>query len=650
MTTGLNSRSDHTNRRDMPRMAQAIGVACLYAAALALFAVTPSEELSGQERTKSKPAASQPVSHAERNTSTRNALPRPEDILRQERALNRVDNNTINVPVNAESDAAQLLDEQLAAGEFGPAWETARSTTDPAERKAMFKKVAEAQLQAGNFQGAFASLRQVGQPEERREVVEEQIEQLPTLSGGSMANFQPLMQLIQSETSGLWEEDGDGEGTMSQYQTGVIVDPNGLLRLLTREEDKSELANLARKARAADLNANLAAQTPLRMVSLTRLEREISQRMAEGQPAVATMQHLAGLTEIKYIFIYPEEQEIVIAGPAEGWRYDERGQAIGSESGRPTLYLDDFVTVLRIFAPEGASAFSCSINPREEGLKALKDYVEKSQAGGPIRSTAVKGWVKQLQKKLGMQDIVLQGVPGDSRVARVITEADYRMKLIGIGKLKGPAGIESFFDLLSQADQKSQPELEALRWWMTMKYDAVLHSADRNVFAIEGSSVLCQSENEFLNAQGQRVHTGKAEATNRLFAEKFTAHYAELAKRDLVFADLQNVFDLALVAALVHQEGLLDRTGWDMGSFGPHGEYAPARYEVPMEVESVVNHRVYGGKDIVVQVAGGVRGDLVSVVRDDDLVRESPRLGEMSASAKAPTLPAGRWWWDVREE
>lgn len=625
MTTGLNATFGRFDRRKTPRMA--IGIACLFAAALGILALTPSDELSGQERARSS------------------QFPRPEDILRQERALNRVD-----VPANAnvENDTVRLVDEQLAAGEFGPAWETVRAIDDPALRKDLIKKISDAQFQAGNFHGAFAALRQIEQPAERRDIVEEQIESLPSLAGGSMANFQPLIQLIQQETSGLWEEEGDGEGTMSQFQTGVVVNPNGLLRMLTREEDKSELSKLGRQAREADLNADLAQNSSLRMVSLTRLEREIAQRLAEGQSVVETMQHLAGLTEVKYIFIYPEEQEIVIAGPAEGWHYDERGQAIGAESGRPTLYLDDFVTVLRIFSPEGFGAFSCSINPREDGLKALKDYVETSQARGPINSRSVRGWVNQLQKKLGLQDIVLEGVPGDSRVARVITEADYRMKLIGIGKLQAPNGIESFFDLLAQADQKNPPNLEALRWWLTMKYDAVLHSADRSVFAIEGSSVLCRSENEFLNAQGQRVHTGQAEATNRLFAQKFTEHYNELVRRDLVFADLQNVFDLALVAALIHQEGLLDRTGWDMGSFGPLGEYAPTRYQVPTEVESVVNHRVYNGRDIVVQVAGGVTGNLVSVVRDDQLAQESPRLGRMADAVKAPTLPAGRWWWDVR--
>ncbi|MFN0199057.1 MAG: DUF1598 domain-containing protein [Planctomycetaceae bacterium] len=613
---------------------------CVLGAIIGLMSLAPRSDVSGKDLPQSKAAA-------------KKSIPSPADIVRQERTLNRVNNvapKTVSAQAAVAPDVTQLFDEQLAAGEFGPAWETARTAIDPAQRRDMFKRVAQAQFSASEFRGAFASLRQVDDSAERREVVEEQIEQNPALAGGSGADFTQLVQLIQQETSGLWEEDGDGEGTISPFITGVRVDPKGLLRMLTREEDRQELSTLSRKARAADLNSDLAKPSSLRMVSLTRLEREVAKRLADGQPVVETMQHLAGITEIKYVLIYPDEQEIVIAGPAEGWKYDERGQAIGQASGKPTLYLDDFVTVLRIFAPEGAGLFTCSINPREEGLKALKDYVDQSQARGPIGSTAVGSWVKQLQKKLGMQDIVLDGVPGDSRVARVIVEADYRMKLIGIGKLQGPEGVESFFDLLSKNDQKNPPNLEALRWWLTMKYDSVEHSADRNVFAIEGSSVLCQSENEMLNAQGQRVHTGKAEETNRLFAEKFTQHYADLAKKDLVFADLQNVFDIALVGALIHQERVLHKTGWDMGVFGPLGEYATAKYDVPREVESVVNHRVYNGKDIVVQVAGGVRGDLVSVVRDEQLVRESQQLDKVADSFKAPTLPAGRWWWDVSQE
>ena len=63
---------------------------------------------------------------------------------------------------------------------------------------------------------------------------------------------------------------------------------------------------------------------------------------------------------------------------------------------------------------------------------------------GALTSRQTKGWVKSLQRNLGMQDVRIEGVPADSRIARVIFDADYRMKLIGIGKMAGVDGMKSF--------------------------------------------------------------------------------------------------------------------------------------------------------------------------------------------------------------
>jgi hypothetical protein len=312
------------------------------------------------------------------------------------------------------------------------------------------------------------------------------------------------------------------------------------------------------------------------------------------------------------------------------------------------LQLDDLVTVLRTFSNDGQQNFGCSFNPRQEGLKQLQTYVEQSQARGPLAAgAAVKNWVNTLQSKLGPQDIELWGVPRDSRVARVVTEADYRLKMIGIGKLEGGSNVPSIFELMTVEEQKSA-KLDALRWWLTMKYDTVLHSPDHNVFEIQGPSVQCLSENQYLTEKGERVGTGKADATNQTFAANFTKHYAELARRDVAFADLQNVFDLALVAALLKNEGAAARVGWDQGSFASNGMYQPATYAAPQEVETVANHRVFRGKDIVVQVAGGVRGDLMTVVKDPNIMKSSDSLQPMTARAKATDLTQGRWWWDAK--
>ena len=433
---------------------------------------------------------------------------------------------------------------------------------------------------------------------------------------------------------------------MDWFPTGVKVSPGGLLQRLSSEEHAGQLTAMGIQARKADLNQDVAQQCTLRMVSLTRLERAVARRIEEGLPVPETMSQLAGLTQIQYVMAMPETHEIVIAGPASGWQYNDQGQSVSLADGRPTLQLDDLVTVLRTFA-RGHTDFGCSINTREEGIKSLKEFVARSQAKGELSPGAVKSWVKQIQDKLGRQDVVVWGVPSDSRVARVIVEADYRMKLIGINKLDAGKEVPGYFDLLPVSEQKNKSALDALRWWLTLQCDAVLHSADKNVFEIQGSSVLCQSENQFLTAEGKHLPTGQAEPTNRLFAQNFTANYAKLAKKDLVFADAQNIFNMALCSAVIQNEDLRGKTGWNLGVFAPNGAYAPASYPAPKEVDSVVNHRVYRGRDIVVQAAGGVRCDVMSVAKDPSRNKASEHLDAMTTTSQAPQLGLGRWWWDA---
>ena len=157
------------------------------------------------------------------------------------------------------------------------------------------------------------------------------------------------------------------------------------------------------------------------------------------------MQHLAGLSQIRYVFVDPDRHDVVIGGPAQGWRYNEKGIAVGRESGKAAMYLDDLVTVLRTFAPHGPGYFNCQIVPREEGLRRIQQFVEESNAKDPLDAAAVGNWTKQLEQQLGLQDVEINGIPDDSRVAAVIFEADYRMKMIGIGVLPGGLGVPSVF-------------------------------------------------------------------------------------------------------------------------------------------------------------------------------------------------------------
>ncbi len=556
--------------------------------------------------------------------------------------------NANPVPQTPVETPADRVKAHADAGEFGLAMDVAQKIADVRQRATLMRVVVDSQLQAGEFDGAVKAIRRIPVPQLRDKARGDHAQQNALAGGGSQANFMPLMMMLMMETDGPWQMmDGTG-GTMMPYNTGVRVDPNGQLAMLSQQDYQGRLEDMGIKARQADLNQDMAKKSGMRVVSLTRLEAEIARRLELGQPVLTTMKNLAGLSAVKFVFVDPETHEIMIAGPAEGWQYNQAGIPVGVSGGLPTLQLDDLVTAMRVFSPTGNKLFGCLIVPRQEGLKKLSAFVDRSNARGPLSPGAgVRNFAKKCQEELGMQDAVFNGVPEDSRVARVILEADYRMKLIGIDKLDAGPNIPSYFDLLTpQSIQQNPPKLDALRWWMTMKYDAILHSPSRTVFEIQGPSVQCLCENELIEKDGQRIHTGQANPTNRLFAQNFTQHYGELAQRDLVFADLKNIFDLSLVAALMNQEHLLANTERGYGVFASGGEFQTAKFEPIKTLMSVVNHKVYNGKDIITQVAGGVRGDMVALLKDGKTYRESSRLDNMRQHA--PQLPAGRWWWDVK--
>ena len=549
----------------------------------------------------------------------------------------------------------------LAAGEFGPAADLAADADR--NRDALLAQVAAAQYAAGARDAAARTVARMTSVRTaagrtgptRTGATAAAGRGDDSLAGGSLANFQPLIDLIQTTTGGAdngggWLEiDGEG-GSLEEYESGVRVDPLGKMAALTVRERADRLAALGLAARAATLNEDLAAPSALRLVSLRRLEAEVSARLADGRALPGSMRHLAGLTRVQYVLLVEPTADrpgdVLIGGPAAGWSTDGAGRVVTAD-GLPVLNLDDFVTVLRTFSEGGSGIFQCLIVPRQDGLKAVKEYAEASQARGPLAGpSATRRFVAGLGRALGEQDVVYNGVPADSRVARVIAEADYRMKLIGIDTVRG-GGIRSYFDLLAGGGDKSVP-MKALRWWLTTDFDAVLHSADRDVFELVGSRVLCKSEDEFINADGTREHTGRSGEANSAFAREFTAKFDALCAEDPIFAELRNVFDLSLAAALIHAEHLDDRAGWDGGAFAHESLYPTRTGAEIATVDTAVNHRVYRGGEVVVQAAGGVRGDLNRVLEDSEVFKAGVRLHNRFAAGTL-TAPDGRWWWDAAE-
>ena len=375
----------------------------------------------------------------------------------------------------------------------------------------------------------------------------------------------------------------------------------------------------------------------MRMVSLPRLEKCVQLRLAAGQPPTEAMQVLAGLNRISYVFIYPESSDIVLAGPAGDWMPGPEGALVNVENGRPVLRLDDLVVVFRQMMSSADANFGCRITPREENLARFQEYLQRTQSR-PIQSEFRRAWLDHLRRQVGKQDIEVYGLDPHTRAAQVMVEADYRMKLVGMGIEAGVPGVVSYLKLIKVGPGQSPPPMTVLRWWFTLNYDAVLCSPDRLAFTLRGQGVKVESENEFLTAQGQQVHTGASDELNCKFARSFTEHFEELADKYPIYGELRNIFELALVGALIREEAAADKVGWHLTCFGDPQAYQVELTEAPKEVDSVVNCRVIGGKYIIAGVSGGVRVHPASFVcrRSIGVARDPARESAVQRGRQQP--------------
>lgn len=534
----------------------------------------------------------------------------------------------------------------LEAGEFAPAVDLARRTTDLQERDELLAEIAQAQAAAGAGEASLLSASAITDDRARKKALGGAGKPSRGARGGSVEpDFDSLIDLITSTIRPTtWDEVG-GPGSIMPFPTGVWVDPSGTLRSVAPQE-ANDLAALRDTAKPRRGQENARRRSPMRMVSLPRLEKCVQLRLAAGQQPTEEMQVLAGLNRIRCVFLYPDSGDIVLAGPAGDWTAGAEGAIVNAETGQPVLRLDDLVVVFRQMLSGPDARFGCQIMPRERNLAQLQEYLQSRQ-GRPIPADFRRAWLDQLRRKVGKQDIDVFGLDPHTRAAQVLVEADYRMKLIGMGLERGVPGVDSYLKMVKVGPGHPPPPMTVLRWWFTLNYDAVQCSPDRLAFTFRGRGVKVESENEFLTAQGQQVHTGTSDELNSRFARNFTAHFEELCEKYPIYGELRNIFDLALTGALIRSEAADEKTGWHFTCFGDPGAYQVELTEAPKEVESVINCRVIGGRTIIAGVSGGVRVSPASFVCRQSIGVDpnSTRPTKQSVSNNR-TLPNDRWWWD----
>lgn len=551
-------------------------------------------------------------------------------------------------PLASGQDISAQIQSHLSSGEFGPAIDLANQMGG-GQADHWRSQISQAQYNGGAIDGAYYSAGSINGDVMRSDTLGSLLgnrDGAGNQGGITEADFTNLIDLIKSTIAPDDWDDTNGDGSIQAYPAGVFVDATGTLQKI--KKGNKALRRIRNEIGQTESGWNTLSQSGLRKISLVKLERAAQLLVAQGQPVSEEMSNLAGLYEIKYLIAYPETNDLVIAGPAGPWERNEEGRAVNVETGMPVLQLDDLVVCLRN-AFDRNGKFGCAITPRQQNLADTKEFLSTSKLTG-------NAWRKQLRNELGMQDIEVFGIDPQTHAGRILVEADYRMKLIGMGLEESIPEIPSFLSRLKPNPDGTIPPMDVVRWWFTLNYDDVSSDEDRLAFAFQGTGVKVLSENEMVNDLGQRIHTGKSKGPTKAFAQDFTDHYAEISGKYPIYRQLKNVFDMALISAIIRQERLDKQSNWNMTFFRAKSglSYQPAREASPSQVASVMNHRIINqrvaGKTLrhtLVGVSGGISYDVSEVVSKEKMnVDTSGALAETHAAASNPQGEVQQWYWD----
>jgi hypothetical protein len=419
-----------------------------------------------------------------------------------------------------------------------------------------------------------------------------------------------------------------GHGGRVAAVGGVSIDPSGVVELAD-----VKLKNEARDAALKEYKsapAGLNAPAELRKISLRAIEEAVAKAGKDHAFELPDeIRFLAGIQRIQYVFVYPEQNDIVIAGPGEGWKLDDSGNYIGVTTGRPVLRLEDLVVALRTVENARQGGISVSIDPTAEGRQAFEKFMATQRTFNP-------GVLAGIEKALGRQDITITGVPNTSNFARVLVAADFRMKRIAMKLEKSPLKeLPSFLDMMKGGKLDNMMP----RWWLACNYEPMGKSEDGLAWELRGQGVKVMTEDEFIAEDGTVKGTGRVNPIAQEWSELMTTHYDALSAKEPIFGELRNLMDLCVIAALISKEGMLEKASLELPTIlGENNKLELASNYAPKSIATQCSF-VKRDREFLITASGGV--DISSWEVASKAVTE-PGVGQVRE--KAAPKSGGMWW------
>jgi hypothetical protein len=413
---------------------------------------------------------------------------------------------------------------------------------------------------------------------------------------------------------------------------GVAINAEGVLTQADAAITK-ELREELHKA-LGPVPAELNQPVELRKISLRAIEDALAKSGKNNAYEIPEeIRYLAGIQRIQYVFVDPENHDLILAGPGEGWRVDERANLVGVTTGRPVLRLEDLIVALRSVDNARQGGITVSIDPSDEGRRQFEQYMQQQKAFSPAVLDGI-------QKALGPQQITITGVPATSRFARTLAVSDYKMKRIAMKLEASPLReLPSFLDLMKV--QRAKLTNMMPRWWMACNYEPLAKSEDGLAWELRGPGVKVLTEDEIIGAAGGTTGTGKANPVAQKWADLMTEHYDELAAKEPVFGELRNLMDLCVVAALISKEGLLQKAQLELPTLrGTQSRVELVSWPAPKTVDTQCSF-IKRDREYIITASGGVEINSWEVASK---AVASPEVGQVRQ--QAIRRPAGNLWWN----
>ena len=428
-----------------------------------------------------------------------------------------------------------------------------------------------------------------------------------------------------------------GGNNGGQFPGGILINPEGLIdRAVIAPGSGAALKRQLKQAAERNLSTDLNRPSERRQISLRRLEAEIRRGLDAGEVLSSDVLFMAGLTRIDYVFVTEDGQDIVIAGPAEGFATINGGRFVGVESGRPVLCLDDLLIAFRSAAEQGA--VGCSIDPDPTRLRDAQQWLKQNSA--PSTVDVAKARLARMVSLQGAWKVTTFGVPEDSRMAVAMVEADYLMKRIAIGvDNPGVKGLKTSLALAGAGDNMMR------RWWFAPHYEAIERNQEGTAFHLSGPRLRLFGQEELMDANGVLSDADVPKASSEKFAKLFNERIDEIVRRVPAFADLQNMFDILVTAAVILDSRKNETLRWQPELLLDANQFATASYTVPQETTPMLNIKSTGAGLVIGVFSGGVSFKPRGILREISEAKDGS-LADRLKTVSAKQIPDMRWWWD----